>query len=660
MAEAKFAQILITAKDATKQGFDSAKANARELQGALGGLSGSFGGVFSAATRVLPALAGFAGVFSAAGITAAVLNTANALDAFNDAADATGASVENLSALEAIALRNGESLDTVTSAIVKLNQALAQDPEGKQAEILAAIGLSADELRKKDPALALRDVAVALAAFENDGNKARITAQLLGRSAAELAPLLGDIADAGQLNATVTAAQAKEAEQFNKALSALGAQVTQAGRAIGSEFLPPITAFIQRVNEARVAGASFAEQLRQGFGGGEDLAEISERIAEIDVELEKVVKRRTTAGSIFKGGLFGLANDIDESKLINERIALVERLNRARAAAAVGAQPSVAPLQAPDITGLLAKPGKAVKVPKDTSDALRRAAQQMADDWSPLTLRWDLAANDFAGGANADLAKWVAESEDRLDSLIGKYRDLADPAQKYREELQLVTALEVTGRLTAEEAFKARSRLIEDEERALESRNEKVKEGTSFAQEFGLTMTSAFEDAILQAKSFGDVFSGLSKDIARIIIRSSITEPLGKATSSFFKDLDFGGIAKSLFGGGRAGGGPVQAGRLYEVNEQSGPGELITTGGRTFLMANQDGYVTPTRAGGASSGGGGGAGTVVVYQTNTFQGGADRATLSAWAAQVQASTEQSVLASLNRNGAFARATGRAA
>jgi hypothetical protein len=661
MAEAKFAQILITAKDATKQGFDSARQNARELQGALGGLSSGFAGVFNTATRVLPALAGVAGVFSAAGIAGAVVNTANALDAFNDSADATGGSIEKLSALEAIALRNGESLDIVTSAIVKLNQALSQSPDSDQAKVLAAIGLSADALREKDPAEALRDVAVALAKFENDGNKARIVSELLGKSARELAPFLGDVAAAGELNATVTARQAQEAEEFNKALSAVGAQVTQVGRAIGAEFLPPITAFIQRINEARVAGASFAEQLRQGFSGGEDIAEISQRIGEIDVALDKVVKRRTTAGSLFKGGLFGLANDIDESRLINERIALVERLNRLRAASAKDSVPEVPGLRAPDLTGLLAKPGKAAKIPKDNSDALERAAQQMVDDWSPLTLRWDLAANDFAGGANADLAKWQAEAEERAEALAESYRDIADPTRKYREELQLVTALETTGRLSAEEAFKVRSKLIEDEERALDGRNEKVKEGTSFAKEFGLTMTSAFEDAILQAESFGEVFSGLSKDIARIIIRSSITEPLGKATSNFFKDFDLGKTIGDFFGGGRATGGPVRAGKLYEVNETGGPGELLTANGRTFLMANQNGYVTPTGAGvsGATGGAAGGGGMVVnMYQTNTFQGGADPVTMSAWAARVEASTKQAVLVSLNRNGEFARATGR--
>lgn len=662
MAEAKFAQILISAKDTTKQGFDSAKKNVRDFQGSLGSLGSSFSGVFAAATSVLPALAGVAGVFSGAGIAASVLNTANALDAFNDAADATGASVENLSALEAIALRNGESLDTVQSAIIKLNQALSQDPDGKQAQVLKDIGLSADELRAKDPALALRDVAVAFAAFEGDGDKARDLFQLLGRSAADLAPFLGDVADAGELNATVTAAQAKEAERFNKALSGLGAGVTQVARNIGSELLPDATKLVAKLVELTSTGESGKEglgRLSEGFKIVSQTvkvlyAEIEFVFTGIGREIGAVAAQFAALSRLdFKG--FGVIGDAVKEDARAARLELDAYVKSVLAGTAAEKTAEESAKKKPR-KGRVAD----TKVTKDTSDALQRAAQQMVDDWSPLKLRWDLAANEFDGGANADVAKWAAESEERLEGMVARYRDLIDPAEKYRQELQVVTALETTGRLTAEEAFTVRSRLIEEEERALDGRNEKVKEGSSFAREFGLTMTSAFEDAILSAQSFGEVFKGLSKDIAQIIIRSSITEPLGKAASGFFEELDLGGSIAKFFGGGRATGGPVQAGKLYEVNETGGPGELLTSNGRTFLMANQNGYVTPTRAGAGGGAGGAGGSTVNVYQTMTFQGGADRATLSAWAAQVQASTEQSVLASLNRNGQFARAVGRAA
>lgn len=643
MAESKFAQILITAKDATKTGFDSAKANARELQGTLGGLSGSFTSVFGTATRVLPALAGVAGVFSAGGIVASVLATANALDAFNDAADATGASVENLSALEAIALRNGEGLEIVESAIVKLNQALSQKPDGAQAKVLEAIGLSAESLRNQDPAEALQAVAQALAKFENDGNKARIIFELFGRSAAQLAPFLNDVADAGELVATATAKQAQEAERFNKLLSGTQAEVTLLGRELGEYLLPIINRYAREIRAASDAQLTFSDLLKQGLtipaSPGEQLNDLRDQLDRLNASKESFGARGMST--------VGIDNNI---KSIKRRIEFLKALQRDEALAgteAYGNEARGVRLSAPDITP--------AKVPKDTSDKLQRAAQTMVDDWSPLTLRWELDASDFDGGANADLAKWQAAASERLDDLISKYRDLADPAEKYRQELQVVTALEAQGRLTAEEAFNARLRLIEQEDQALGNRNEKLKESKSFAEEFGLTMSSAFESAIVAGKGLGETLQGLSRDIAQIIIRKSVTEPLGTAVSGFLKGIDFG----SIFGGGRATGGPVRGGKLYEVNETGGPGELLTTGGRTFLMANQDGYVSPTRA--ASGGGaGGGSMTVVVQQTLHFGSDVDRSTLAAWAAQVREQTKADVLTGLNRGGALSRAVGRAA
>ena len=49
--------------------------------------------------------------------------------------------------------------------------------------------------------------------------------------------------------------------------------------------------------------------------------------------------------------------------------------------------------------------------------------------------------------------------------------------------------------------------------------------------------------------------------------------------------------------GGRAEGGPVNKGRMYEVNERGG-GELLNVRGRQYLMPAADGSVTPAgRAG---------------------------------------------------------------
>lgn len=66
------------------------------------------------------------------------------------------------------------------------------------------------------------------------------------------------------------------------------------------------------------------------------------------------------------------------------------------------------------------------------------------------------------------------------------------------------------------------------------------------ASDLGLTFESAFEDAIINGKGFRDVLGGIFDDIQRIILRKTITEPIGNAVSGFIGGLDFG----DLFGGG--------------------------------------------------------------------------------------------------------------
>ncbi len=77
------------------------------------------------------------------------------------------------------------------------------------------------------------------------------------------------------------------------------------------------------------------------------------------------------------------------------------------------------------------------------------------------------------------------------------------------------------------------------------------------------------------------------------------------------------GIIGSLLSGGRAIGGPVSAGNLYRINEK-GPGEILNAGGMQYLLAGQNGKVTPQ----GSTGGN----TVNVTVNQSFPANTSRAT----------------------------------
>jgi hypothetical protein len=239
----------LVARVATLQeGLDKATRLAQQHVGQIEGAFAKLNGIASTFGTLL------GGAFAGAGIVQFVGQTALAIDALNDAADATGSTVEQLSGLEQVALRNGESLDTVTGILVKFN-AVLKESDGKNvtSQVLKTIGLDAEKLRQIDPAEALRQTAVALSQFADDGNKARIIQELFGKSVREAAPFLKDLAATGQLNATVTAKQAGEAEQFNKQLAEYSTNFTNAARALASELLPALndmTVRIKGINEA--------------------------------------------------------------------------------------------------------------------------------------------------------------------------------------------------------------------------------------------------------------------------------------------------------------------------------------------------------------------------------------------------------------------------
>jgi hypothetical protein len=168
--------------------------------------------------------------------------------------------------------------------------------------------------------------------------------------------------------------------------------------------------------------------------------------------------------------------------------------------------------------------------------------------------------------------------------------------------------------------------------------NETLREQKSIADELGLTFSSAFEDAVIGGKSFSEVLKGIEKDIARIIIRKSVTEPLGNAISGIFSGINWGSIFS--FGGGKASGGAVYPGQYYVVGEK----------GPEVLLPNTAGTVVPNNALG---------GGVTIVQNISVDSRSDRASILAAMSQAKDMAKAEILNSMQRGGTYARATGRA-
>lgn len=121
-----------------------------------------------------------------------------------------------------------------------------------------------------------------------------------------------------------------------------------------------------------------------------------------------------------------------------------------------------------------------------------------------------------------------------------------------------------------------------------------------------------------------------------------------------------GSLASLGLGAGRASGGGVQAGRLTPINESGAGGEMLSAGGRQYLLPAQDGWVTPLRA---NTGGGSGVSERPIYMNVTYNvpAGQSPAAYAAALAQNNERLKAEVAADMARPGRMLnRAAGAAA
>ncbi|WP_398472795.1 phage tail tape measure C-terminal domain-containing protein, partial [Tardiphaga sp.] len=175
-----------------------------------------------------------------------------------------------------------------------------------------------------------------------------------------------------------------------------------------------------------------------------------------------------------------------------------------------------------------------------------------------------------------------------------------------------ITALADAYLKAAEAAEKANSPLA--------SFSRQARDTDRTMQEFAVEGLRSFEDAfagfVTGATSAQDAFKRMADaiiaDLARIAIRQAITGPIAGALSGATGGGG-GGLLSNIFGGARASGGPVEAGKAYLVGEKR----------PELFVPNRSGMIIPkVGAGGA----GGGQTFAPVYQINAA--GADSGTVA--------------------------------
>jgi len=190
--------------------------------------------------------------FSFEAITEKINGAIEAAGQLENLAARTGATVEGLSSLAAVARLSGTDTEQLATGLTKLDKSLsalnADSP--KSVAAFASIGLSAKDFIGLSADQAFQKVAVAMAGYADGVEKTAAAQLIFGKAGAALIPVLRDTAEAGDLVAVVTAKQAHEAEEYEKTLRKLTLATDSVFRQIGLAAVPAMESFARAMLEA--------------------------------------------------------------------------------------------------------------------------------------------------------------------------------------------------------------------------------------------------------------------------------------------------------------------------------------------------------------------------------------------------------------------------
>ena len=417
--------------------------------------------------------------------TKAIIGEASSL---NDLADATGSSVESLSRLSNQSKIAGTDFGTLQSLVLKLSAGMAgvDDESSKVGAAFKALGVTAT-----DPVEALQQVAVSLNKYADGTSKAAIAVALFGKQGPAFLATLKDIAELQDVGATVSAKQAAEAENLEKAFRRLSVESRGFANAILNDLVPALTHMIEDMKEgSKIAGGFFQAILT--FGTLSPFDTPAEGIKKLRGEIEQLKAEKLSGKDVFGdlGPEIALREKQLQFLLLKQRqaaLALIDPSNNdARDFKAA---------QRPTLDFKL--PGDK---PKGTKEAISEAQRYVESLERQMQATLDLNEVEKAEVAIFDLR--LKAMSGLTPAIEAQIRDYAAQIQASKDAKQAADEL----RKSEEEASRIRARNSQEQTRAIEQaqrdaesireQNESLREQLEFLRggEVGLR---AYTDAKL-------------------------------------------------------------------------------------------------------------------------------------------------------------------
>lgn len=538
-----------------------------------------------ALTQVATKLAAVGG---AAGIGALINGQIDAADAALEMSQKLGVSTEFVSQLGVQAKLAGSSLDDIRVALTRLsvNASDTARGTGEAQEAFRALGISVTDAngKMKGTQQLFEEVVDELAGFQDGINKSAIEVKLFGKSGAELAPLINEFrktqGEAAALGAIIGEKTAKAADELNDEMTRTSIAVQALGLNIARALLQPLRAVSEELTKTAQAANQFslfgeaAKAVLQTLAiVGSDFKFVFQTMG---LELTRVWE---TLNAIGKG-----PSGLKEAKLIWNTLG--EEIKRSRKELdefqnkVMGIEPALdgAAGGAMDMGVGLAAMTDRLKNAAPAMRDLAKEAKEAEEAFKKLKAHAMSAFAELDAGANADaeiLKLQREEIEELADARTGSMMEWASEEERVAQHMSDLADI---------------TRSVESDTRV----------AARVASDFGFTFNSALEDAIINGSELSDVVKALEQDIARMILRQTVTKPLGDAVSGIV-----GKAIAGMFGGGpftvaeeasmlgvpgRAMGGPFRGAAV--VGERGpelvvGSGTVVPNhaiGGNTFIV----------------------------------------------------------------------------
>lgn len=548
-------------------------------------------------------------------------------DEMGKAAQKVGTTTEALSGLKYAGDLAGVSFEGLQTGMQKLARNADEAASGSKSAVEAFARIKLDPTQFKDTSDLFAAVAEKLSQLPDGAQKTAIAMDLLGKSGADLIPLLNGGADglkrmadeAQAAGIVISGDAAKAAEQFNDNML----RMQEIGRGISQQLVNDLTPAMADISEAMLAAAKDGGILNGvwvALGGtmahilGMDIASKTKaRLDDINKQIA-ISQKQLAAGSLNPDGASDrffnflipdvklnpeakrkLQSNLDS--LLSERDQLLESLKPPKLPEKLNNFEVAPPVEAP-------KPGGKKGATKSVSDfwledmqlaskqleeeqkdlekamlAVEEAIKAQAQAWADLNELQQQSMDFELEGIEQAAASEQAHIES-LNQRAQAYRELLDPELKLLDTQAELNEMVEAGILSSDEAAAAIAKM-----------GDAAEKSTSMAKDLGMTFSSAFEDAIVGGEKFSDVLKGLEQDIMRILVRRTVTEPLSEGIDGLISSSGVGDWFSSIFDGFRAGGGSVSGGKAYVVGER----------GPELFMPGASGTIIPNGAG--SSGG---------------------------------------------------------